>query len=496
MPLSRAEKSSTITPASLWRRARMAEIAREPAVLRAAGGLAGHDLAMRILVAAPILCLLACGSPAPEQGVACPAPRAGPTTHPAATLSGDVTWSADASPHVITGDVTVPAGATLTLEPCAQVTIAENHYLTVKGKLTATGTAGKPITIAQKDAGKRWASIEVSDPGSASLAYVTISGGGGLGNTTAGASLRVYGQNVVPIVKPLFVDHVTVKDSAGPGVLLTDTAGFADGSKELTITQTGSAPVASALSGPMPLRVNLNALGTIPSGNYTGNAADEIEIVGDAPSSALGVDATLRNRGVPYHVGGRGGNPELRVSDDKGGLATLTIEPGVELRFEKDARFEIGHFTGNDAPRGVLVAVGTPDKHIVFTSAAATPLAGDWPGLRYVNTLSPNNKLEYVEVKYAGGDCGCSGFSCGPTISTGVTDDAAILLFNQAPSAFIKNCKIEKSASHGISRGWRGTVDPSFLADGTNTFTDVAGCNETYPKDPNGGCPANPPCPK
>jgi hypothetical protein len=452
---------------------------------------------MRILALVPVLSLLACGAPAPEPGGAsCPAPRSGPTTHPASSLSGNVTWTADGSPHLITGDLAIPAGASLTIEPCAEVAIADSHFLSVKGTLTANGTAGQPISFVQKDAGKRWASIDISDPGFASLAYVTISGGGGLANTTSGAAVRVRGLNQVPIVKPLFVDHVTVKDSAGPGILLSDTAGFADGSQELTITQAGQAPVTSALSGPRPLRINLNALGTIPSGSYTGNGVDEISIVGDAPSSALGVDATLRNHGVPYHVGGNGGNPQLSVSNDKGGLATLTIEPGVEIRLEKDARFEIGQFTGDSPPRGVLVAVGTQDHPILFTSAAATPMAGDWAGLRYVNTLSPANRLEYVTVRYAGGPCGCSGFSCGPNIRIGVTDDAAILLFNQAPSAFIKNCKVEQSSSHGISRGWRGSTDPSFLADGTNHFTDVVGCNETYPKDPNGGCPANPPCPK
>lgn len=435
----------------------------------------------------------------PDSGapLGCLAPTAGPTVHPAATITASETWTADKSPHVVSGEFSVRAPAILTIEPCAEVRLAEGAALTVNrgGILVAKGDANRRITFVQKDAGRRWTSIDISDPARADLAYVSISGGGGAVNSTAGTSVRARGTNVVPIVTPLKVDHVTVRDSPGPGVILSETAGFAEGSQDLVITETGKSPQNNALSGPYPLRLNLNALGTIPTGTYTGNGKDEIWLVGDAPTSALTSDATLRNRGVPYHVGGFGSNTELRIAKEMG-QATLTIEAGVEIRMERGASFQVGHFTGDVPPVGVLIAVGTAGSPIVLTSASATPQAGDWVGLSYATTLSPNNRLEYVTVRYAGAACGCSGFTCGPTLRPGVTDEAAIILFNTAPSAFIKNTAIENSAAHGISRGWRGDSTPSFLADGTNTFSNVAGCKETFPKDRNGGCPSQPPCPR
>jgi hypothetical protein len=426
--------------------------------------------------------------------LSCSPPTSGPTMHPAGTLMTDTTWTAAGSPHVVLGDLTVTTSVTLTIEPCAEVQITPNHYLYIRGNILARGNAQQGIRIDQAHSGVRWAQIEIESTAHVDLAYVAIEGGGGLINSTAGAAVFVRGEDIVPIKTPIKVDHVTISDAPGVGITLGDTAGFASGSTDLTITHVGSAPRIGSLSGPYPLRINLNAVDTIPVGSYTGNGKDELWIVGDSPSSSLSVDATLHDRGVPYHVGGNGANPDLRVANDRGPAVTLTIEPGVEVRMERDARFEIGHFTGNSPPVGVLVAVGTMDKPIRFTAASTAAVPGFWSGLRYVNTLSPNNRLEHVTVAYAGGDCGCSGFSCGPTLRTGVDDEAAIILFNHAPSAFITGCSIEHSAAHGITRGWNGPADVSF-AD-INTFTDVAGCKETYPIPLMTGCPNPPPCPR
>ncbi|MGZ3449830.1 MAG: hypothetical protein ACXVEF_09540 [Polyangiales bacterium] len=75
--------------------------------------------------------------------------------------------------------------------------------------------------------------------------------------------------------------------------------------------------------------------------------------------------------------------------------ATLTIEPGVKLRFHPGTFLEIGH-------RGSkLVARGTSDKPIVFTSAALSPKRGDWVGLVFDDTIG-DSVLERAVVEYAG----------------------------------------------------------------------------------------------
>jgi hypothetical protein len=79
--------------------------------------------------------------------------------------------------------------------------------------------------------------------------------------------------------------------------------------------------------------------------------------------------------------------------------STLTIEPGVTLRFGEAAYLEIGH----DESR--LVARGTEEQPIVFTSGAATKRPGDWVGLVFEDAIGEKGSiLEHVVVEYAGRD--------------------------------------------------------------------------------------------
>ena len=70
---------------------------------------------------------------------------------------------------------------------------------------------------------------------------------------------------------------------------------------------------------------------------------------------------------------------------------TLTIEPGTTVRFE--------HGDGL-AVHGVLMALGTADKPIRFTSDAAQPEHGDWTGI-HLYPGSAGSVLDHVIVEYA-----------------------------------------------------------------------------------------------
>jgi hypothetical protein len=66
----------------------------------------------------------------------------------------------------------------------------------------------------------------------------------------------------------------------------------------------------------------------------------------------------------------------------------------------------------------------------------------------------------------------------------------------RAPRSSIGPVTIDSSAAHGVDRGFRSdTKTPDFLS--TNTFTNIARCKETYPRDVSGTCPAPAmvPCP-
>ena len=70
-------------------------------------------------------------------------PVAAATTISGGDVSG--TWTAAGSPYRINGDITVPAGPTLTIEPGVEVVFESWYKLTVNGTLLAEGTDSSPI---------------------------------------------------------------------------------------------------------------------------------------------------------------------------------------------------------------------------------------------------------------------------------------------------------------------------------------------------------------
>lgn len=415
----------------------------------------------------------------------CTEPSGAGTEH-SGTLGADEIWTAAGSPHVIRTNLHVPTGVTLTLEPCAVVRIEGGLGILVEGAMAAEGAAGQPIRIERADSATAWTSIETRTGSSLRLAYATVAGGGepNGGRLTQFGMLQIRGDVQQPAEPSFFVDHVVLEDSASIGVWLSGGAGFAPGSKELTITK----------SAGFPMAVWSRAIWTLPpSGSFTGNAIDEIWLPADR--DAIMEDTTLRDLGVPYRVGGLTGGKSLGVSGRDGDVALLTIEPGVTLRFEPEVVLEIpASSTQPDGkPEGALHAVGTAGQPIVFTSALETPAAGSWVGIVFEGAPDPRNRMEYTTIAYAGAHSGYSSFDCPSPANEGFRNAGAILFAGGEPGGFIRNSTIDSSAGDGIVRGWTGEpID--MLA--TNTFTDVARCNQTFPKPKQGQCPDPAPCPK
>ncbi|MFQ5576529.1 MAG: right-handed parallel beta-helix repeat-containing protein, partial [Anaerolineae bacterium] len=74
--------------------------------------------------------------------------------------------------------------------------------------------------------------------------------------------------------------------------------------------------------------------------------------------------------------------------------AVLTIEPGVTVEFQNDARLQIQN--------GQLVAVGTPTQLITFTPSSSSPVRGIWEGIVFA-TDALTSSLEYAMIEYARG---------------------------------------------------------------------------------------------
>lgn len=427
---------------------------------------------------------LGCSSPStPAPDEACPAPPGEGVTH-AADVTSDETWRAADGPHRVEGRVAVRDGATLTIEPCAEVQLAPGASLDAgvqgtneRGRIVALGEAERPIAFSPSDDGA-WSSLGVFAPSEAELAHATLRGGGSDAFRDH-ATVYVVGGGVVPSQGTLAVDHVAVEGSAGHGVVLAGAASFAAGSAELSISGSGTAHPG------FPMVIGQHAIDALPSGDLRGNAIDEILVREDLANGYVGLqtDATMRALSVPYRIGTEDGEP-MRIGSSAGtGFATLTIEPGVELRFHPGTMLRI--LSSPDAPVGAIVARGTAEAPVRFTSGAAAPAPGDWAGLYFESPVAASNEIGFVTIKYAGGYCSCVLSSCSPIEYS----EAAIVFDGGAPpSAFVHDTAIRMSAGHGIFRSWLDAADVDFSA--TNTFEGIAGCNQTVPVLSDVVCPS------
>ncbi len=411
----------------------------------------------------------------------CGEPSTGPTVHHG-DVTGNEVWTAATSPHIVDDDVNVRDGAHLVIEPCAQVQIAADKRINVAfpltpntGSLVAEGTATRPIRFKNKDAAP-WDSIFVRAPGTARFAHTTFEGGGS-GRFDNGATIVALAAVVGDPL--LFVDHVTVKKSVGTGIWLQQGATFVPGSQELTITETGNE------ENPFPLTITEHAFDALPTGTYTGNKVDEILIEPWGNGGAGGgivADATLHKRGVPYHVGRSLSDDLIIGSGPDNKVVTLTIEPGVVMKFGPELMLAVQLFSTEEPSTGALRALGTEAEPIVFTSAATSPKSGDWRGIWFGGVPQPTNKLDHVRIEYAGSDCHCAMNTC----SDVETSSGAVIFGMQPPGPFITNSSFAHVAGHAITQGFDGSL-VNFRP--TNTFDDVTGCVQTHPRNPTTSCP-------
>jgi hypothetical protein len=128
------------------------------------------------------------------------------------------------------------------------------------------------------------------------------------------------------------------------------------------------------------------------------------------PASALGglgetnkleAEAVIQVRGGPVEKSAKWrplGAPYLFTGDTsiegKGTRAVVEVMPGTELRFADEAELAVGYSSA-----GGLVAVGTAEKPILFTSGGEKR-AGAWPGVHVYN--HGEAKIEHAVFEHGG----------------------------------------------------------------------------------------------
>lgn len=132
----------------------------------------------------------------------------------------------------------------------------------------------------------------------------------------------------------------------------------------------------------------------------------------------------------------------------------LEIEPGVKITFDGGG-ISIGN---SNQSLGKLIAIGTEDKPIVFTSAKESPGRGDWGGILFNSNILPGTILKHCEILYGGG-------------SIPNTDMGCIKISGNEDKVTVKQNTIAHSNNYGIVI--TGSAEP--VLEDNNFFDNLSG---------------------
>ncbi len=275
------------------------------------------------------------------------------TIVPGGNISSNITWTSAGSPYIVQGSITVSSG-TLTIEPGVVVKAEPNANVEIRtsgGKLFAEGTLEEPILFTSNSA----------NPSPGEWKGIFFDGG-----TATDSSLKhctiAYAQNGIRISQNvfMFVQNTTFQNNSSVAV---------------------SAPT-------------LKETRNFGSGNtYIGNGRDAIEWTATL-TATVDQDMTLASQGVPYIANG-----SINVARFVG-LSTMTVQPGVEIRFKpnQNLKFEVG----GGGWQGRVLFQGSQAQPIRLTVDSQNPTPGSWQGIRFDTGAQPGFILDYVIFEYAG----------------------------------------------------------------------------------------------
>jgi len=320
-----------------------------------------------------------------------------------ATLKAGKTYTVQGSIHI--------DGCVLTIQPGVTVKFTENSSFVIGSNrensvLKAEGTSAQPILFTSagnnKSAGN-WNNIRFeSGTSSASiLSYCTIEYAGGASGDNTGA---IDMNNCKVSIK-----NCTIKNSASRGIDMANSASFVNFTGNTIKDCEGEA-----------IRIDVEQVHTLGKNNRIEGS----DILVKSGSYNLEYSQIWHYQSAPFYFDGT-----VKIFFNEG--SKLTISAGNTLKFARNAQLIVGE----NGVSGTLVANGTADSVITFTSAEEMPYNGDWNGIIFDSGSTGASLMNYCKIEYAGND---------------ELYNANIIFRNVNNTITLSNCQINHSSAYGV----------------------------------------------
>lgn len=346
------------------------------------------------------------------------------------------TWLAQSVSYIIDGTMYIESnsGSILNIEEGTTIGFTNGSQIEVGssgstyGTIIAIGTVTNPIIFTSSATSKTagdWDAIFLEDgtSNSSAFTYCTFEYGGGYSSS--------YGSINLDYCSVAF-NNCTITNSESYGISLNSESSF------VSFDNNAFSSIANH-----PIKLYANYAHTIGTGNtYDSNLG--ILVTGDTYEQA---SETWKKQSCAYYIDGT-----MYIGSSSG--SELIIEAGSKIYFTQGSQLEIG---SSSSTYGKLVAQGTSEERIIFTSSAPVGSAskGDWDVLFFESGTSAGTIIDNCDISYGGGY----------SSSYGMID-----LYETGTNVTISNSTISHSASHGISVD--NNSSPSII---NVTYNDIDG---------------------
>ena len=351
--------------------------------------------------------------------------------------------------YLAKSNLTLNSGNVLTIAPGVVIHFSKDVQFTVEGKamVKANGTASRPITFtsgSNQQPGD-WRCILINDSPGSEFEWCVFEYGSG-SNSWSNTGLLNIRKCLVS------VKNCTFREAQHSGIYIDDSQGGFSVFDNNTITNCGENE-----NGAYPLKAEggILTLAGIGTGNVitSGDMAVETKGIGIYGGTVTS-NMTLQSF-IPYTIY----SGDIAINDN----SVLTLEAGTVLKFGVGRAIEV-------RKGGKLIANGTVNNKITFTSSNANKNPGDWYGVRIMGD-GLGSEFEHCLFEYGSGSDSWS--------TTG------FLNIRSGAKTSVKNCTFTEAKYSGI-----------YLETGTSGFTafeynTIENCGETqnnhYPIKADGG---------